>query len=378
MADENDPYRALGISRNATNDEVRRAYRKLARQYHPDVNGGKPEAEEKFKQVSAAYDILSDAKKRRLYDEFGSVGLREGFNPEEARAYQRYTQQSGPYTQPGPGQGGFDFDLGDIFGDMFGGGGGRSRQGQSASARGADLSATVDISLAESIRGTEITLEIPTEAACQICHGRGQGSGAAQTCPDCQGSGKVQAVRGPMNLKTRCPHCQGKGKRVPSCSACGGTGKTSTREKVTVRIPAGADHGSRLRVPGRGAPGARGAGDLVIETRIKPHAFFRRDKLDLYLRLPVTLEEALLGAQLEVPTAQGQVKLRIPPCSQQGTRLRIKNKGVTRKNQSGHVYVDLDVRLPDDSKKVQASEIVQAAKTLSSAYKGPVREGLIL
>lgn len=377
MADETDPYRALGLSRNATNDEIRRAYRKLARQYHPDVNAENPAAEEKFKQVSAAYDILSDAKKRSLYDEFGMAGLREGFKPEDARAYQRYTQSTGGgYASPGAGQSGFDFDLGDIFGDMFGAG--RGRQPQSAPARGADLSATVDITLAESIRGTEITLEIPGEAACQICHGRGQGPGPAQTCPDCQGTGKVQAVRGPMNLKTRCPHCHGKGTRIPSCTACGGSGKTSTREKVTVRIPAGADHGSRLRVSGRGAPGARGAGDLVIETRIKPHAFFRRDKLDLYLRLPVTLEEALLGAQLEVPTAQGQVKLRIPPCSQQGTRLRIKNKGVSRKNQSGHVYVDLDVRLPNDEKKVQAAEIVQAAKTLSKAYKEPVRDDLRL
>ncbi|RYF08649.1 MAG: J domain-containing protein, partial [Deltaproteobacteria bacterium] len=355
MAEPLDPYGVLQVARSASADDIRRAYRKLARKYHPDVNPGDAAAEERFKQISAAYDVLSDAKKRKLFDEFGAGGLREGFNADEARAYQRYAPGGG--RNPGD----MDFDLGDMFGDFFGGGG-RGR------GRGGDLSATVEISLGESIRGSEVTLELPTAGACDACGGVGQARDAMQACRDCKGTGKVQAVRGPVNLKTRCPHCNGSGQRGPTCGACGGSGRSSRRDAVTVRIPKGADHGTKLRVAGRGSPGPGGPGDLIIETRIRPHAFFRREGLDLYLRLPVTLEEAYLGTTVAVPDATGSVKLRIPPLSQQGARLRLKERGVARGNQKGHLYVELDVRLPQGHGQADAEAVASAMRTLTAAY----------
>lgn len=368
MADAIDPYAVLQVARGASADDIRTAYRKLARTYHPDVNPGDAAAEERFKQISSAYDILSDAKKRKLFDEFGTQGLRDGFNADEQRAYARYSQGRGGARGPHPGM---DFDLGDMFGDFFGGRG-------AARGKGKDLSATVEISLGESIRGSEVTLEIPSQGSCSACGGQGQARDAAQRCADCNGSGKVQAVRGPVNLKTRCPHCQGTGQRAPTCGQCGGSGRSARRDSVTVRIPKGAGDGTKLRVAGRGSQGPAGPGDLVIETRIRPHAYFKRDGLDLHLRLPVTIEEAIHGTQVEVPDAAGTVKLRVPPGSQQGAKLRLKGRGVTRGAQTGHLYVEIDVRMPDAAGELDAEALAAALKALNQAYTKPVRADVSL
>lgn len=312
MTDAKDLYAVLGVPRNASDDEIRSAYRKLARQLHPDVNPGDSKAEERFKEVTAANDVLSDPTKRKLYDEFGDASLRSGFDPEQARSYQRWASGMGGGTTGGsagprgsPFGGGVEFEFGDIFGDIFERGSRRTRGPQ----RGRDVVATVDIDLVQAIRGTEIQLRIP---------GR----------PDV----------------------------------------------VTVRIPPGADDGSKLRVNGQGTPGAGGAGDLLIETRVRPHPHFKRNGLDLTLVLPVTVDEAYSGASVDVPTPESHVTLRIPAQSQQGDRLRLKNKGIQRAGERGDLYVELSVRLPDKSD----AEIAQALKTAKAGYSEPVRANIYL
>ncbi len=343
MASDKDLYAALGVSKSASDDALRKAYRQLARQNHPDVNPGDKAAEERFKEASAAYEVLGDPAKRKLYDEFGSVGLREGFDANKARAYQRYAGGSAGAAGgwagggPGPGMGGQEFDLSDIFGDWFGGAG--KRNPRSRFGRGRDLSALVDIDLTQALAGCEIGLSMPAQAACASCGG--SASVAGKACPACRGSGRV---------------AQG--------------------EVLTVRIPKGADHGSKLRVAGRGEPGSGGAaaGDLLIETRIRPHPYFRREGLNLILHLPVRLDEAYNGASIAVPTPSGMVSLRVPPRTQQGTRLRLRGKGVERGKQAGDLFVDIDVRLPDRDDKKLASALTQAA----AAYAQPVRGELRL
>ena len=310
MAPERDLYARLGVAKTATGTEIRHAYRKLARQHHPDMNPGDKKAEEQFKDISAAYEVLSDSKKRALYDEFGDVGLREGFDAGKARAYQRQAQQGHHAGGEAGGFGGFDFgggaggfDLHDLFNSMRGGG------GATRARRGRDVMASVEIDLVQALRGAEVRFQTQSDT-------------------------------------------------------------------VTVRIPPGADQGSRLRVSGHGEPGAGGGppGDLVLETVIRPHPYFRRDGRDLTLRFPVTVDEAYNGATVEIPTPTGKVSLRIPEHSQQGNRLRLRGKGVTRGKQTGDLYVELEVRLPDGGD----SKFAEAARAASAAYTKPLRDDLHL
>jgi DnaJ-class molecular chaperone len=353
MANEKDLYGILGVKKTASDDEVRSAYRKLARKYHPDVNQGDKSAEERFKEISGAYEVLSDAPKRKLYDEFGAMGLRDGFDAQKARAYERWSQaqsSAGGWptsgmggmgaTGPGGAPGGAQFDLSDIFGDWFGGGG--KRQAQTSFGRGRDLSATVDIELSQALSGCEISLQMPTAAACGRCGGTGKPPG----------------------------------QQASSCGACNGRGRSQKSEVLTVRIPRGADQGSKLRVSGRGEPGSAGAapGDLLIETRIKPHPHFTRDGLNLTLKLPVSLDEAYSGAQVQVPTPSGTVSLRIPPLSQHGTLLRLKGKGVERSSNAGDMFVQLEVRLPDRADK----QVAEALRKAHVGYEKPVRSPITL
>jgi curved DNA-binding protein len=285
MAADTDLYATLGVSKTASEDEIRKAYRKLARQHHPDVNPGKPEAEDKFKAVAAAYEVLSHQDRRALYDEFGAEGLRGGFDPEQARSYRRWSEgrEAGRRATGQDQDLPFDFDLSDLFAQA------RARQG-AFPMDGQDLLATVELDLASALRGSEVELRVPA----------GVGTG-----------GEEQTVR--------------------------------------VRIPAGADDGDELRVRGKGAPGVNGGapGDVVIRTQIKPHKYFERTGLDLKLRLPLTLGEATRGGPVSVPTPSGPVQLKIPPRSQQGAKLRLRGKGVARGKEQGDLYVMLDVRLPD-------------------------------
>lgn len=362
-----DLYSVLGVARGASQDDIRKAYRKLARKHHPDVNPGNSEAAEKFRQISAAYEVLSDENKRLAYDEFGAAALRTGFDPEKARAYQQWQEQPHPPSDfPG---GGFDFDVGDL-GDLFGFGG-RRRPGWPPQGRGEDVVARVDLDLGEALKGTELSVEVPSGQPCGTCGGSGE---SREVCPVCKGSGQAQVVQGPMRLLAACRNCGGRG-HLP-CPACQGQGFLPGTRHVTVRIPPGAEDGSRLRVPGLGRPGHKGGppGDLFIETHVRPHPHFRREGLDLYLTLPVTLEEAYLGAGVEVPTPEGPVKLKVPPRSQSGQRLRLRGRGVRKEGAAGDLYAELQVRVPD-REDARLAEAVRAAR---DAYGQPVRQGISL
>jgi molecular chaperone DnaJ len=371
-----DLYATLGVNRTASADDIRKAYRKLARKHHPDVNPGNKEAEERFKEISGAYDVLADEKKRKAYDEFGEESLRGGFDPDKARAYAQWSQGRQQAGRPFADEGA-EFDLGDLFGAAFGGGGRGARGRRMVGLAGDDILARVDIDLAQALSGVELKVQVPTRSECQACHGTGDEPGAAvTTCPACKGSGKQQVAQGPMRMTMPCRQCGGDGKLTTPCRACGGAGEITGEKPFTVRIPPGADDGSRLRVAGKGGPGAGGGppGDLVIETRVRPHPHFRRDGLDLHLKLPVTLGEVRLGGTVDVPTPQGPVKLTIPPRSQPGSRLRLRGRGVTRGASTGDLYVELDLRLPEGD----APGLDDAARAAEAAYGRSPREGIRL
>ena len=373
-----DLYETLGVAKTASEADIRKAYRKLARKHHPDVNPGNKKAEDHFKEVASAYEILSDPKKRKAYDEFGQESLRGGFDPDKARAYQEWSQSRERAGRPFAAET-QDFDLGDL-GDVFGGfGDGGARGGarrRAAGLRGEDILARVDVDFIQALRGVELEVALPQRETCSTCHGSGDAPGTKpKTCPTCKGTGKQQLVDGPMRMNIPCQTCGGSGQLATPCPTCHGEGEIMTEQPVKIRVPPGADEGSRLRVAGKGAPGHGGPpGDLIIETHVKPHPYFRREGLDLHLRLPVTLAEALAGASVEVPTPQGPVKLTIPPKSQTGTRLRLRDRGVKRGDKVGDLFVDLEVRLPEND----APELVEAARAATSAYARPVREGIKL
>jgi molecular chaperone DnaJ len=371
MSDAMDYYAVLEVARTASADEIKKQYRKLARKHHPDVNPGNKQAEERFKQISAAYDVLSDDQKRKLYDEFGAEGLRGGFDPEQARAYQRYREQrttSGAGEQDIP----FDFDFGDLFGARERGG--RHRQREGFSLAGEDLQTTLKLDFVTALRGTQISVRTPAVTTCATCAGSGEEPGsAAEQCPECQGSGKLQLGKGPMKVTAVCPRCGGDGKVHHACPTCAGAGMLQTEQIVEIRIPAGADDGSELRVRGKGGPGIGGGppGDLLIRTEVEPHPYFSRTGLDLSLKLPLTYREAYSGATISVPTPTGAVQMKVPPRAQSGSKLRLRGKGVTRGPNTGDLYVELQVQAPD-----RADEALEQALRESDALytKNPREE----
>ncbi|SEP90406.1 molecular chaperone DnaJ [Piscibacillus halophilus] len=317
-----DYYEVLGVSKDASKEEIKKAYRKLARKYHPDVSQ-EDNAADKFKEVKEAYEVLSNAQKRQQYDQFGHAG-----------------------TQQGAGQGGFggfeDFgDFGDIF-DMFFGGGGRRRRDPNAPRQGQDLQYTMEIEFEEAIFGKETTIEIPKEENCDTCDGSGAKPGTSvHTCQHCHGTGQLNVEQntpfGRVVNRRVCHHCQGSGKQVEEkCHTCGGDGKVKKRKKIDIRIPAGVDDGQQIRVTGQGGPGVNGgpAGDLFVVIRVKRHEFFERDGDDILCEMPITFTQAALGDEIEVPTVHGRVKLKVPAGTQTGTHFRLKGKGAP--NVHGH------------------------------------------
>jgi molecular chaperone DnaJ len=372
-----DLYADLGVKRTASADEIKKAYRKLARKHHPDVNPGNREAEEKFKQVSFAYDVLSDAEKRRTYDEFGDEGLQSGFDPNRAREYKRASQRYAAQDFGGGGEGagsGRYSSFEDIFGDIFGG---AHDMGASPAQRGPDLESTLEIDLLSAIRGTTATITLRKPVECPTCHGSGT-EGPGTTCPECQGSGQVKVGSGPMSFNRRCPRCGGSGRISRPCPQCHGTGRIETTERLNVKIPAGVDDGSRIRLAGKGGAGIGGAppGDLYIVTRVRPHAHLQRRGQDLYLDLPVTVGEAMLGATIDAPTPDGTVKLKVPPGSQSGRKLRLRGKGVPEMKGSGRgdLYVVLLVQVPKDGN----ARVREAVDVLESSYDKNPRADLRL
>ncbi|PGM57859.1 molecular chaperone DnaJ [Bacillus sp. AFS053548] len=310
-----DYYDVLGVSKSASQDEIKKSFRKLAKTYHPDVNKD-PDAPEKFKEVQEAYENLSDDQKRAHYDQFGHTDPNQGFG-------------GGGFG--GGGFGGFE----DIFSQFFGGGGGRRRD-PNAPRAGADLQYTMTIQFEEAAFGMEKEIEIPTEETCHTCSGSGAKPGTSkETCNHCQGSGQMSVEQntpfGRIVNRTTCSHCQGTGQIIKDkCNTCHGAGRVKTRKKMMVKVPAGIDDGQQIRLSGQGEPGKNGgpAGDLYIAFHVREHEFFERDGNDVYCELPLTFAQAALGDEVEVPTLHGKVKTKIPAGTQTGTRMRLKGKGI--------------------------------------------------
>lgn len=375
-----DFYQQLGVSRQASDADIKKAYRKLARKYHPDMNPGNKSAEEKFKTISQAFEILSDPSKRKLYDEFGDDAAKIGFDQKKAEALRAY--KSGQYSPSGNVAGGSpDFDVGDIFGDIFGGGraGGFNvdfGQGLRARRSGEDLSTRVELSLREAVTGTERRLSVTRPGVCPTCKGRGD-QGEVGTCPTCGGSGRIRA-RGPLQIAGACPTCNGTGRAARPCPTCDGTGRTEETVTLTVKIPPGVQTGSKIRLAGQGAAGHRGGppGDLFIETEVLPHPTVRREGDDLYLDFPITVPEGIFGAEVPVPTFSGDVTLKIPPGSQSGQKMRLRGRGVPalKGNKKGDLYLTLRVMLPPE----QTPEVKSGAEKMQSGYRDDVRADIRL
>lgn len=316
-----DYYEVLGVPRGASEKEIKKAYRRLARKYHPDLNPGDRSAEEKFKQIQEAYEVLSDPKKREMYDRYGFADAR---------------------GEPGGGFdfSGFDFStsggssFSDIFSDLFGRGIGFDFFGERARAsqaqRGSDLEHYITIPFVDAIKGTEVRINITRADSCPDCGGSGSLGGRESPCPECKGTGRVERSRGFMRFSRTCPGCGGSGRqRGRNCPRCGGQGSIKKVEPITVRIPAGVNNGSRVRVPGKGNAGSGGAaaGDLYLVINVEPHPFFSRQGDDIYCVVPISVAEAGLGGEIEVPTIDGRAKLRIPPGTQSGQKFRLRGKG---------------------------------------------------
>jgi molecular chaperone DnaJ len=346
-----DYYELLGVSRKATAKDIRAAFRKLARKYHPDLNPGDKAAEEKFKQLQEAYDVLSDSKKRQMYDQYG-------FYSENVP-----TGDYGPGAGGGEGNVNFDFsgfDFGggsgatgggssfrDLFSQFFGGRGGAAVEEEAEP--GGTLEYRLEIDFWDSVRGGVKKLQITRLDTCETCHGTGA-VGTPQVCPTCNGSGTIQQAAGKMRFNVPCTRCGGTGKLRTACKTCGGEGRVRRTETIDVRIPAGVASGGRVRVPGKGNAGTMGApaGDLYLLVEVKPHPFFERRGNDLYTKVPVTVSEATLGAKVEVPTIDGRSLVRIPPATNSGRSLRLREKGVpnARSGARGDQYVEIQVVVP--------------------------------
>jgi molecular chaperone DnaJ len=369
-----DLYEALEVPRTATEDELRKQYRKLARTYHPDFNPGDKSAEERFKEISVAYEILSDPKKRQAYDEFGEASLAQGFDPDRAREHARW-QRAAAWSSAGPG--GADVDIHDLFSNLFGRGGGRAGASRARQIRGADLESTVRLGLPEALRGTQIKLKITGRTSCPACQGSGQRNGERRPCPACHGTGQRIASGGPHPLRGRCPECGGSGRTSgPTCPKCGGLGVVEEPTTISVNVPAGVDDGSRVRVAGKGEPGIGGgpAGDLYLTVEVVPHPWLTREGDDLTMVLPVSVPEAVLGATVAVPLVDGEAHVKIPPGSQSGQKLRLKGKGAPRPKASGagDLLLVLEVRLPDEG----GEALQRAAESMKPLYVRDLRAGM--
>lgn len=346
--EDKDLYATLGVPRTASTDEIKKAYRRLARKHHPDVNPGNADAGERFKRISEAYDVLGDPEKRKLYDEFGLAGVQAGFNAEQARAHRAGAAFRGWETGTGPagGFGGYS-TFEDLFGDIIGERGFAGRP-----EPGADVESEIEIDLLDAVRGRSTTISLQRAEACSACSGLGTDVSNATTCSECGGRGRVRVGKGPVAFTRACARCAGLGKTgTRPCAECGGRGQHLVTERLNVHIPAGVDTGSRVRVAGKGGVGVRGGppGDLFIRVRVRPHPLLERRGDDLFMDLPLTVPEAVFGATIQVPTPDGEVRVRVPAGSQTGRQLRVKGRGVQhlRGKGRGDLYLRLVVHVPE-------------------------------
>jgi len=350
-----DYYEVLGVERTADEKDIKKAYKRLAMKLHPDRNRVSNDTEEQFKEVKEAYEVLSDPQKRAAYDKFGHAGVDPNMG-----------------AGGGAGFGGADFGdiFGDVFGDIFGGGGGRRAQRPS---RGADLRYNLELSLEEAVRGISKEIKVPTLVGCDECHGSGAKPGSQpQTCPTCHGSGQVQMRQGFFAVTQACPHCRGKGKIVTDpCRKCHGEGRYQKTKTLSVKIPAGVDTGDRIRLAGEGEAGENGApaGDLYVQVHVKEHPIFVRDGNNLYCEVPISFTHAALGGEVEVPTLEGRLKLKIPPETQTGRMFRMRGKGVRslRSGVEGDLICKTVVETPVTLSESQKELLRQLEESISGA-----------
>ncbi|MCC6610986.1 MAG: molecular chaperone DnaJ [Burkholderiales bacterium] len=328
-----DYYEVLGVDRDADEEAIKKAFRKLAMKHHPDRNHGNPQAEELFKEAKEAYEVLTDEQKRAAYDRFGHAGVN-------------------PSAGAGPGSGGRGFEnfadaFGDIFSDIFGGG-----RARSSVQRGADLRYNLEITLEQAARGTETKIRIPTAEVCTACSGTGAKPGTQpQTCPTCEGHGQVRMQQGFFSIQQTCPRCHGSGKHIPEpCRTCSGAGHVKAHKTLSVRIPTGVDEGDRIRLAGEGEPGMRGGtpGDLYVQIHVRQHPVFSRDHDDLHCEMPVSFVTAALGGDIEIPTLDGSAKIKVPSETQTGKVFRLRGKGIKgiRSSSPGDLFCHVAIETP--------------------------------
>lgn len=351
--EQQDYYELLGLSRNADESEIKKAYRKLAMKYHPDRNANDKEAEEKFKEIQKAYAVLSDAQKRSAYDQFGHAGVDGSMHG---------------------GHGGFGFgDIEDIFESIFSGGRGQGRQ--SRGQRGADLQYNVQLTLEEAAVGKQIEITVPRHVSCNECQGSGAKKGSTpKTCDTCNGIGQVRIQQGFFSIQQTCPGCHGEGKIISDpCNNCHGQGRVRESKKLTVKIPAGVDNGDRVRLSGEGEAGMQGgsAGDLYVQVSVKKHAIFQRDDGDLHCEVPISFVTAAIGGSIDVPTLTGRVTLKIPPETQTGKVFRLRGKGIksVRNHTAGDLLCQVVLETPVNLSREQKELLGQLQDSLDSSKK---------
>ena len=338
-----DYYEVLGVNRDASEEDIKKAYRKLAMKWHPDRNPDNPKAEEHFKEAKEAYEVLSDAKKRPAYDQYGHAGV----DPSAAAG-----------AGFGQGQAGFGDVFNDIFGEIFGG----ARGGRSNVYRGADLRYNLEITLEQAAHGFETKIRMPTLAECATCHGSGAKAGTQpQTCATCRGAGQVRVSQGPFSIAQTCSRCHGSGKTVAHpCATCSGAGRIKNQKTLSVKIPIGVDEGDRVRLSGEGESGVNGGppGDLYVQVHLKAHTVFQRDHDDLHCEMPVSFSIAALGGEVEIPTLDGSARIKVPNETQSGKTFRLRGKGIkgVRSQAPGelfcHVIIETPVKLTDRQKEL--------------------------
>ena len=354
-----DYYEVLGVNRDASEEDIKKAYRKLAMKWHPDRNPDNPKAEEHFKEAKEAYEVLTDPKKRPAYDQFGHAGV----DPSAA---------AGAGAGFGQGQAGFGDIFSDIFGEIFGG----ARGGRSNVFRGADLRYNMEIALEQAAHGFETKIRIPTLAECETCHGSGAKPGTKpETCATCRGAGQVRVSQGPFSMAQTCPRCHGTGKTIANpCATCAGAGRVKHQKTLSVKIPAGVDEGDRVRLTGEGEAGVNGgpSGDLYVQVHLKPHPVFQRDHDDLHCEMPVTFAIAALGGEIQIPTLDGSARIKVPTETQSGKTFRLRGKGIkgVRSHQPGDLFCHVVVETPVSLTSRQR-ELLQEFESISQ--KDPAR-----
>ncbi|HQG32381.1 MAG TPA: molecular chaperone DnaJ [Deltaproteobacteria bacterium] len=369
-------YDVLGVPKNATAKQIRDAYRRLSRKWHPDVNPGNKEAEEKFKEISSAYDVIGNEEKRKLYDEFGEEGLRPGFQPEAAREYKRWEGAQAGRQRTAEEFGRFH-SYEDLFGDMFNFG--RGGFSQTHPFKGSDIESSITIDLVSALKGMDTEVSLNKAKTCPTCKGTGVNPNTGlSTCTVCSGSGRINISRGPMQFTKTCPRCGGSGKIGKECPTCYGEGIIEGVERIRVTIPAGVKDGYRLRLPGKGEPGSPGGqpGDLYITVHVAEHPLLNREGDNLSMEVPITVREAMAGGTITVPTIEGQIRVKVPPKSQSGQRLKVRGKGAVnpKTGQRGDLFIKLIVKVP----RTENEEALKAVEKLEDLYTENVRAGIRL